>query len=82
MHTYINTYIGIYIYTDTEKIKQILYKGRGKNESDEKVEYILSNFRVYDKVIVIQSATVLRLFTEKNAIVNLEKKYTDIDGVY
>lgn len=53
MHTYINTYIGIYIYTDTEKIKQILYKGRGKNESDEKVEYILSNFRVYDKVIVI-----------------------------
>lgn len=38
-----------------------------------RLEYILFNFKVYDKVIVIQSATVLRLFTEKNAIVNLEK---------
>lgn len=46
-----------------------------------RLEYIISNFKFYDKIIAIQSATDLRLCAKNSEMVNLKKK-TDINVVY
>lgn len=72
MHTYINTCICIHRQTDKNKANLLQRHGE-KIKGMKRLEYIISNFKFYDKIIAIQSATELRLCAKNSEMVNLKK---------